>query len=94
MYTKLVGGLALIPSLIFQHCKDESLLKFPHRFRASHTGFVHLQDDTCQLFLHFDFSSYGPRAIDAGNLANRMTWGQSREGKHLQNEKAVTLVMP
>jgi hypothetical protein len=46
MYTKLVGGLALIPSLILQHCEDESLLKFPHRIRALKTGFMHLQDDT------------------------------------------------
>jgi len=70
MYTKLVGGLALIPSLILQHGEDESLLKLPHRFRASYTGFMHLQDDTCQLFLHFDFSSYGPTATEDGILAN------------------------
>ena len=38
--------LALIPSLILQHRKDEDFLKFPHRFRASHPGFIHLQDDT------------------------------------------------
>ena len=33
-------------------------MKLSHRFRALKTGFMHLQDDTCQLFLHFDFSSF------------------------------------
>jgi len=73
VHSQFFGGFALIPSLIFQYYEDESLLKLPHRFRASHTGFMHLQDDTCQLFLHFDFSSYGPTATEDGILANRMT---------------------
>jgi hypothetical protein len=32
-------------SLIFDTVR-ESLLELPHRFRASHTGFIHLQDKT------------------------------------------------
>jgi hypothetical protein len=46
VYAKFLGGSALIPSLIFEHGQDESLLELPHRFRASHTGFIHLQDKT------------------------------------------------
>ena len=46
MYAEFLGSFALIPSLILQHRKDENFLKFPHRFRASHPGFIHLQDDT------------------------------------------------
>jgi hypothetical protein len=95
VYAKLLGSLALVPSLILQHCEDKSLLKLSHRFRASRAGFVHLQDDTCQLFLHFDFSSYGPSALEDGNLLLTARSGGNREReKHLQNEKAVTLVMP
>ena len=46
MYAKSLGGSALIPSLILEYREDESLLELPHRFRASHTGFIHLQDKT------------------------------------------------
>jgi hypothetical protein len=42
VYAESLGGLALIPSLILEHCEDESPLKFPHRFRASQTGSIHL----------------------------------------------------
>jgi hypothetical protein len=63
VYAKYLGSSALVPALILEHCEDERLLKLSHRFRASHTGFVHLQDDTLQLFLHGVLSSYGARRI-------------------------------
>ena len=46
VYAESLGSFALVPSLILEHCQDESLLKFPYRFRASHTGSIHLQDNT------------------------------------------------
>ncbi len=55
MYAKYLGSTALITSLILEHREDESLLKLSHRFRASHTGLIHLQDDTLKLFLHNEF---------------------------------------
>jgi hypothetical protein len=45
VYAEFLGSFALIPSLIPQHRKDETFLKFPYRFRASHPGFIHLPDD-------------------------------------------------
>jgi hypothetical protein len=44
MYAEFLGSFTLIPSLILEDCKNESLLKLPHCFRASHAGFIHLQD--------------------------------------------------
>ena len=41
-----LGSFALIPSLILKYGEDESLLKLSHRFRASHTRLIHLQDNT------------------------------------------------
>jgi hypothetical protein len=55
VHAKSLGSFALIPPLILEHCEDESLLKFPHRFRASHTGSIHLQDNTLQLFFRSGF---------------------------------------
>ena len=52
MYAEFLGSFALIPSLILQHRKDENFLKFPHRFRASDPGVIHLPDDTLELVLH------------------------------------------
>ena len=46
VYAEFPGCLALISSLILEHSKDERLLKRPYRFRASHTGFINLQDNT------------------------------------------------
>ncbi len=46
VYAEFLGSSALVTSLILEHGEDESLLKLPHRFRASQTGSVHLQDDT------------------------------------------------
>ena len=46
MCAEPLGGLALILSLILEHCEDERLLKLPHSFRASHAASMHLQDNT------------------------------------------------
>jgi hypothetical protein len=46
MYAEYLGSTALIAALILEHCEYESLLKLSHSFRALHSGFIHLQDDT------------------------------------------------
>ena len=94
MYAKALGGSALIPSLILEHCEDESLLELPHRFRALHASSIHLQYDTLELVLHGDFSSCGINECEAGRpittkQGNAIERGRPQEGK----EKAVTLVM-
>jgi hypothetical protein len=94
VYSKFLGGSALIPSLILEYREDESPLKLPYRFRASHASSIHLQYDTLQLVLHGDFSSYGISECEAGRpittkQGNAIERGRPQEGK----EKAVTLVM-
>jgi hypothetical protein len=49
------GSFALISSLIPEHFDDESLLKFPYRFRAAHTSSIHLQDNTSDCSFTGDF---------------------------------------
>jgi hypothetical protein len=95
VYAKFPGRLALIFSLILEHSEDETLLKLPYRFRASHTDFIHLQDNTLSLFLHSEFPLTESSATGGGlhspshNLGRPIERGTSQEGK----EKAVTLVM-
>jgi hypothetical protein len=64
---KSLGSPALIPSLILEDGKNESLLKLPHRFRASHTGSIHLQNNTLELFLHSEFplAELSAREVDS-----------------------------
>ena len=99
MYAKFLGSFALIASLIFQHSKDESLLKLPHRFRASHTGSIHLQHNTLQLFLHDDFSLTELSLTELSGYERDGLCHHTKQGKAIERgrsqegkEKAVTLV--
>ena len=87
MYAEFLGGFTLIPSLILEDCKNESLLKLPHRFRASHAGPIHLQDDTLEFFLHTDFFQTELNACEVDrhhhgkNLGRTIERGRLKHGK-------------
>jgi hypothetical protein len=92
VYAEFLGSFALIPSLIFQHSKDENFLKFPYRFSASHPGVIHLPDDTLYSWSFIAVLPYAIHVIGGGPHHYGETGGPFMRWDP-EKEKAVTLVM-
>ena len=93
MYAESLGSFALITSLILEYREDEGPLKLPNRFRASHAGPIHLQDDTLEFFLHGDFFQTELNACEVERHHHGKNLGGQLSEEDSGTEKAVTLVM-